>query len=395
MSTDQNYRTLGSGDLTLDAWGQQIVANRFSLFHGLFTFDIPPTLFRVEVDDVEGDVLSSSRVSSVDGALNIDTDGTSGQVVILESRRHPRYQPNRSHSYSASIGIDNPTEAAVQDFGLFTKTNGVFFRCKTDGELYACVMSGGVLTHEELITLPDEFPDDFDISKGQNYDIQFQWRGVGNFYFYIQNPKTGCSKIVHKIDLLGVLSTVSMENPALPIAYRVVSFGDPGLMWSGCCDITSSGGNADRQQYGEYSNNRTVTAGGSNMVLALRNPNLAPSGEINTRDLILARVSITAGAKATFKTYLTRDETAIAGGAWAAVKPGSFVEANTTATSADITKMQEFSTFRVAANLPLIKDNPSKDLIDFVGIHGDIIVIVITSGNNINADAGVEWGIEI
>lgn len=397
MSTEQNYVTLGKGDLTQDAWGQQVVAQRYSLFHSMFTFDVPLALFRGEENGVEANLLTSTYITSSNGALNINTDGVSGSVTLLESRRHPRYQPNRSHSYSASIWIPVPASAAVQDFGLFTTRNGVFFRCNVDGELYACVMSGGVLTYEEKITLPDDFPDDFDISKGQNYDIQIQWRGVGDYFWYIENPETHVSELVHVARFLGKQTTLTMENPCLPIAYRVTSLGAADGMRSGCADISSSGGNKDREQYGEHSVNRTVTAGTtSGGVLALRNPNLAPNGEINTRDLILARIIITAGGKAEYKVYQTRDATAITGGAWVTSRPGDFVEANTTFTALDYTKLlPPFSSFKPAAGETIIKENPSKDTIDFYGIHGDYLVIACVDGVNIDTQASIEWGIEI
>lgn len=392
MSTDQNFVTLGKGDLTLDAWGHQVVSRRFSLFHSMFTYDIPSRLFRGEVDGVEEDVKTSLRMSSIDGTLNMDTDGTPGQVVLLESRRHPRYQPNRSHNYSASIGIPVPVSNAIQDFGLFTSENGVFFRCNVNGRLYACIMSGGVLTHEELINLPCTFPDDFDISKGQNYDIQFQWRGVGDYFFYMENPETHASQIVHSIRVLGTTDSVSMENPALPIAYRITSAGDTDGLWSGCADITSSGGGKDRQQYASaISPPATVVL--NTPIMAIRQPDTI-NAAINTRDIMLVRLTALTDKKSTVNFYITRDPTSVVGGAWATVNPDSYVEENTTIASIDITKMQRFTTIQLQALGVDRIDNPDPDYIDFFLIHGDIIVAAGT-GANAAVEVIMEWGEEI
>ena len=392
MSSEQNHIVLGKGDLTLDAWGHQTVSRRFSLFHSMFTFDVSPRLFRLDVNGTETNLLTATEAVSTNGALIIITDGVSGSVTLLESRRHPRYQPNRSHNYSASIGIPVPVSNAVQDFGLFSDNNGVFFRCHTDGKLYACLMSGGTLTHQEEIKIPDTFPDDFDISKGQNYDIQFQWRGVGDYFFYIENPKTHSSQIIHTIRILGTLNTVSLENPALPIAYRVTSVGDADGLWSGCADITSSGGNEDNQQYVSAIGGPTsVTT--DTPIIAIRQPDTI-NGEINTRDIMLARISAIADKKADVNFYLTRDPTAVVGGAWNAMGNGSFVEENVTITSVDVNKMQRFTTIKLQALGTDRIDNPNSDIIDFYLIHGDILVVVGT-GTNSAVEAIIEWGEEI
>ena len=43
----------GRGDLATDVWGTQKVSFDKSLFHGLFTFDVPPTMWFVLEDGVE------------------------------------------------------------------------------------------------------------------------------------------------------------------------------------------------------------------------------------------------------------------------------------------------------------------------------------------------------
>ena len=51
MITDYPHRTkinggtLGTGDLTEDAWGVQKVSLPYSLFHGMFSFDIPAKMW--------------------------------------------------------------------------------------------------------------------------------------------------------------------------------------------------------------------------------------------------------------------------------------------------------------------------------------------------------------
>ena len=396
MSKEQNHIVLGKGDLTLDAFGNQVVSARRSLFHSLFTYDVSPRLFHAEIDGAAENLLTSTQITSVDGRLNLQTTDVENNMVELESRRHPRYQPNRAHHCAMSIGIPNPANNAVEDWGMFTASNGVFFRCGVDGKLYACIMSGGVLTHNEAINLPCSFDDvEFDIIKGNNYDIDFQWRGVGNYYFFIENPKFARHELVHSIKLINTLDEqVSIENPALPIAYRAVSLGEVGQLWSGCADITSTGGQEDRLQYtSTVVTNRTIAVDNSPVVI-IRQP-LTRNVEENTRDIVLARITVSSDKRATTTFWLTRDPTAITGGVYVARGGGSYVEINKTATAVDVAKMAEFYTTRVEANAARVIENPDHDTIEFYLIHGDYLVITGQDGGAGLMDATVEWGEEI
>lgn len=395
MSTEQNYVTLGKGDLTIDAFGYQVVAERYSLFHGLFTYDVSPKLFHGEINGTEEDLETSTQIRSINGRLAIDTIASNGDTVVLESRRHPRYQPNRAHHCAMSIGVPNPIANAIQDWGMFTDENGVFFRCGVDGELYACIQSGGVLTHEEKITLPSSFSGSgFDVSKGNNYDIEFQWRGVGDYLFFIENPKTTTHELIHRIKLINTLDeSVSIENPALPIAYRCVSLGDVGSLWSGCADITSSGGKEDRVQY-QSAVSIGVTVGTDTPIIVLRQPETI-GGSVNTRDAILSRITISSDKRAITSFWTTRDPTAITGGSYVAIGGGSFVEANYTMTAVDTAKLNLFHRRRIEANATAVVDNPDHDTIEFFLIHGDYLVITGSDGGAALMDAVIEWGEEI
>ena len=61
----------------------------------------------------------------------------------------------------------------VRDFGTFTEESGVFFRVKSDG-LYAVVATtiNSVYSEDERLINTSGL----DLSKGNTYDIQFQWQ---------------------------------------------------------------------------------------------------------------------------------------------------------------------------------------------------------------------------
>lgn len=389
MSKEQNHVIAGAGDLALDAWGHQKMVQPHSLFHSLFSFVVPIKKWNSIVNGAEENLEVSTLVTSANNKLSVKTAANNGDITYLHSRRHPQYQANRGHLYSTSVFIPVPTDNAVEDFGLFTDINGAFFRVHTDGQLYACLQSDGVLTHEELINMPFEL----DYSKGNVFDIQFQWRGAGNYRFFAGNPKTGRLEVIHEIKQLNTNTLLTVENPSLPAAFRVTSLGDAGEIQSGCVDISSEGGIEKHEQYESARAVDRAVSGTDVPVVIIRSPNQV-NGKMNTRDGRLARISGGSDKRAIFNIWTTRDPTAITGASWQDVGNGSFVQYDISATAVDLAKLKYVTSFRVEANDFRPIENPAKDIIDFFFIHGDYILITTTISTG-NCDGIIEWGEEV
>ena len=163
--------------LGYDAWGRSKSVTDYSIFHGMFTFQVPFEMWVEEVDQVEQS--TRTNFTSASGALLCT--GVNGQINYLYSKRNPRYQPNRGYLYSASIIIDTPLNAVNHDFGSFTETSGLFFRVNA-GVLYAVVrttLNNITTDNAQIITT------DIDLTCGNIFDIQSQWRGVGDIKFIV------------------------------------------------------------------------------------------------------------------------------------------------------------------------------------------------------------------
>ena len=61
-------QSLGVGDLTTDAWGVQKVSLPRSLFHGMFTFDVPQTKWMMYENGTQ--VYSSTNIVSDTGVVS-------------------------------------------------------------------------------------------------------------------------------------------------------------------------------------------------------------------------------------------------------------------------------------------------------------------------------------
>jgi len=379
-------QSLGVGDLTVDAWGSQKMSLPFSLFSGMFTFDIPQTKWMMYENGTQ--VYTSTDIVSENGEGVLRTTATNS-TLLIESRTCPRYQSNRGHLFSTAGWFPSKTNDGIREWGVGTAENRVNFRLKSDGLLYAVQRSGNVETHEQLIDTSGVTG--FDVEKGNVYDIQYQWRGVGNYYFYVN------LKLVHTFSHLGTLTALSMENPALPVRLAAQRTTQDVEAHFGCVDITSENGAEAKLEYGSaYA--AAVATGTDKPIIVVKQPLLINS-ETNTRDLTLTRITMNCTKKATFKVWSTRDATAFTGPTFVSVNQGSFVESDSPdmavgavrATAVDTAKLRFVTAVNVEANVSREVTNPDPIAILFPIVRGDYIVVTVTA-SSATADCVIEWG---
>lgn len=377
--------SLGEGDLTVDAWGVQKVSLPYSLAHGLFTFDVPISQWFMYENGVQ--VYTSTRITSANGAGIVTADSTK-TAVILESRECPRYQPNRGHLFSSALWCPSATANGERKWGVETAENGVYFKLKASGLLYACLKSGGVETREELITTSGVAG--FDVQKGNTYDIQYQWRGVGNYKFFINLIE------VHAFAQLGTLTALSMENPALPARFTSTYIGASVSIYIGCVDITSENGSDDGlQPHVAYAN---ISRNGTDLpVLSIFNP-LTIGGKTNTRTVVPTHITFSCDKKAVFKIFRHRNAGLLTGETFAAIGQGSFTQTDSpdtvagavAATAASIATMELLGVVNVQANATgEFKQDNNRVLFDLV--RGDYLTVTATTVTGL-CDVVCEWG---
>ncbi|MCK4706016.1 MAG: hypothetical protein KAT90_11065 [Gammaproteobacteria bacterium] len=387
---------LGDGDLITDAWSIPKVSLPKSLFHGLFTFDIPQSQWFMFENSTQ--VYVSTNIVSVGGIAVLTADAAKS-VALLESRECPRYQPNRGHLFSTALLCPDKTRDGIRQWGVgFVGENGVGFQLRADGLLYAVLLSGGIITHEEVIDT--SVLGGFDVEKNNTYDIQYQWRSAGDYFFYIGCPESGVSKLVHRIKLLGTLTGASIQNPALPAHFYAQRTTEDVVMKVGCVDITSENGETDKEVYNSaYADSVTIST--DTPVIVIKQP-LLINGASNTRTITLARISVKCSKKATFKVWTTRDPANITGATFKALGDGSFVETDSPdmdatavrATAVVVANLKFITSIPVEALVRVPVDNPHMGRIEFPIVRGDYLIITGTAASGIS-ECVVEFGEQI
>ena len=313
MQADEN------GELTnrrynRDAWNRPKSIIDRSIFSATWTFGIPERVWEEYVFD--GSTWTPQQgftnASVVNKMLNVNSGTGLGHGTTIATKEYTRYQPNRGQLYSTAVLCPDATTAGTRRFGLATPQDGVFFEVVGDGtewDIFAGRRSYGTLESYVSIkeTILANIPD-FDPSKGHVYDIQYQWRGVGNYFFYVD------LQLVYTEENLGTMdSQLSMSDPALQpffSAYCGVE-GTAVNIQSGCVDVSSEGGRDEETVFGSINTGDSLinlgsTAATDIAILAMRVPKTIGS-QFNSRGAIMDKLVTWTRDEALTKVYIIRD----------------------------------------------------------------------------------------
>jgi hypothetical protein len=384
-------KALGDNDLVFDAWGRQKVIHDYSLFHGICTYDVPNRLWEelsVAADGTRTPLASTgTNAVSENGMLVVKSGTTANQGNACRSKRNPGYQPNRGHLFSTAIICPNPDAPGIRRWGLFTDDGGVYFELEGTGAshtLYAVRKSAGDVKTRIAVTLPGGF----DVSKGNVYDIQYQWRGVGNYNFFAN------LQAVYIDSLLGSLSELSLQNPANPVTIEAITKGTTEIeVRLGCVDVTTEGGKHAMREFASVSTGDALLKSDSDgaAMLGLYIPRtLDYNGDtvVNTRDLVASKITSWTRDEAATQAWIARDNVATN---LAALTWQNFPDSTTdyliggagsvlnTAFQLDRANMQLLLTEWVDAEEKNIVINPTGATAPFSITPGDILIIVVKS----------------
>ena len=402
---------LATNDLGRDAWGRPKVINDYSLFSALFSYSVPNRMWLqyndIGAGDVEQTQIDNVLVKSTHGHLEVTSNSTTD--VYLRSKRHPRYQPNRGLLYSTALILPNPEYVGKRQFGLLNTSNGIYFELEGDGTNWTLstvrrtTRNGVAETETQDIT--SLLPSGFDPAKGHVYDIQMQWRGLGDMYIYIDLKKT------YTFELLGTLTELSISNPAMPIGWKCegAAIGNDLKILVGCVDVTSEGGSKANKMYTSVSTGTSLltVTNASQSVIAMRVPDNVTydGGTVTyTRDLILTNLTTFCKDEAFISVYFARTihtpNLAVLAG-WT-VNDDSLYEWRTnsdgalnTAYQLDKASMQLIFSTRNEKDISISHANPDQDHADFYIAGGDIIIVEIKPDGNSTSGATFEFAEEL
>jgi len=384
-----------------DAWGRPKAVLDESLFSSTWTFGISERIWE-EWAYTEGSgwapQVGFTNAASEDHMLTVKSTTIQGGGCTIASKVHPKYQPNRGHLYSTALIHPNATDVGLTRFGLGSPQDACAFEIEGDGadwDIFAFRRYSGVTANRVSVKdkILEIFPD-FDPAKGHVFDIQFQWRGVGNYYYFVD------LELVYTEEVLGSRTELSMSDPALQAFFSTycTQEGVERIAKFGCVDVTSEGGNGHNKQFGSINSGDALLSTGnqiSTAMVALRVPRYinyeGDPTHINSRGAVMDMLNTFCDKAYQTKVWYFRDTTGtnLEGLTWT-TNPDSDLGMLTGGISSDLDIAFQadkpngtviLSEFAQSGAKTSIKNNSTSAVFELT--PGDIIVFSVksTSGN--------------
>lgn len=200
------------------AFGELSVVNMTPVVQELFTYNINSRIWDTTVANT-GTITVSNFMS------NVASGTTASSTANLQSQHRVKYRPGEGvmgrFTGIFTAGVAGTTQLiGIGDadngffFGYNGTTFGIMHRNSASGtkvETWTAQASwnGDIASGTDVLPLLDQ-------TKGNVYQIKFQYLGFGVIYFYIENPADGKFILVHTIRYSNTSTVPSLSNSSLP-----------------------------------------------------------------------------------------------------------------------------------------------------------------------------------
>ena len=202
-----------------------------SAYGEIMTVELNPVIQADFNYGVNGELFDSATNSGVVETINsnlcLKCSGSAGSFAEIKTKKLIRYRPGQGNGIRFSAIFTEGSSGTKQLYGVGDSNDGYFvgFNGTKFGVLRR---SFGVenWTYQEdfnLDKLDGQANSQFKYfpSKGNVFDIQYQWLGYGSIVFNIENPETGLFMPFHRIQYSNTATSPSTEFGSNPILLRV------------------------------------------------------------------------------------------------------------------------------------------------------------------------------
>jgi hypothetical protein len=162
----------------------------------------------------------AGTLTSESGMAVLSTGASTASSGMIKTTQSLRYVPGQGGLFLGTCIFTSGVDGSTQVFGIGDELDGFFFGYNGD-QFGICKRRNG---EEQWIYQEDwddpcddtvAFPT-MDWTKGNIFQIQYQWLGFGAIRFGLENPETGKVAVVHTIDYANANPMPSILNPTLP-----------------------------------------------------------------------------------------------------------------------------------------------------------------------------------
>ena len=194
-----------------------------------------------------------------------------------------------------------------------------------------------------------------DSTKGNVYQIQFQWLGYGAILFKIENEETGEFQVVHKIQYANLNTSPSLSNPTMPLYMQALNGSNTSNLTVKSVSMSGFIEGKEAELGLIFADGRTFTIGNTTAetpIFTIRNKTVfqGRSNRIRLQPLFLALTSSLSGANETVEIKVYVDGVPDNLTAYADKNAnGSVVEVDKAATGFDTDNAEQIGGFVMSA----------------------------------------------
>jgi len=168
---------------------------------------------------------NGGTVTQANSKAVLQTSAAANGSAQLESRDRARYVPGQGMRVRLTAIFTACVAGSTQEVGIGDTTDGFFFSC--NGSTFSIDRrQNGSDNFTAQASWNGTVPSGFDITKGNVYQIVYQWLGFGAIRFYIEDSVTGDLTLVHTIQYANTATSPTVFNPSLPLHLRAVNTGN-------------------------------------------------------------------------------------------------------------------------------------------------------------------------
>lgn len=341
MLADQYGNRIGPANpsgMAVDAFGRARVSTPLTLFDSSHRFRDNGLWANTNTSN------ANTQFHANSGTIFLNTDTTSSEKVIRETKKVFSYQPGKSLQLLNTFVMNTAKDGLRQRVGYYGANNGIFLE-QSNSDIYFVKRSINSGTVEEtrvskanwnLDTLDGTGPSrlTLDLSKAQIQFIDIEWLGVGTVRtgFVINGTFIHCHSFHHANDI----TSTYMQTASLPLRYEIENIdttASNSTLKQICSSVITEGGYSLRgfeKSIGTAINApRDLTnANTFYPVVSLR----LKGSHLDSIVVPVSAALLGVGNNAFFNWRLKKQGT-VTGGTWVSAGTDSSVEYNLTATS--------------------------------------------------------------
>lgn len=214
----------GVSDLQRSAFDELLVTEPTPQVQLQFPYNINSSLV---------DISSSGdgAVTQVDNKAHLETGAASNSVAVLKSKRSLKYHSGQGAMVRFTALFTEGVADSLQIIGIGDENDGFFvgFNGTQFGVLKRHEASDVWVYrtdwNRDIADGSGKLPN-IDLTKGNVFQIKYQWLGFGSVKFYLENPTDGKLILIHTIEFANSSTLTSIHNPTIPLYARTENFSN-------------------------------------------------------------------------------------------------------------------------------------------------------------------------